>query len=136
MSRQLVGRSLDRASSVEFDAVDKPEMLWNTQVWPDEPLSDSRLIVQIGQYDQQALSTLYDHYAALMYTTVLQITHDQAVAETLVQAVFYTVWQSASSFQIGPSVPMWLMDMAWQHVQAVAKRNGSLAERLRTERKL
>ena len=116
MSRQLAGKSLDRTSSVEHGTVDRPEMLWSDQVWQDRPLSDSRLIVQIGQYDQQALSTLYDHYAALMYTTVLQITHDQAVAETIVQDVFYTVWQSASSFQIGRSVPMWLMDMARQYV--------------------
>jgi hypothetical protein len=136
MSHQLASESVSHTSSAQHDTVDRPEMLWSDQVWRDRLLSDSRLIVQIGQDDQQALSTLYDRYAALIYTTVLQLTNDQAVAEIILQDVFYTVWQSASSFQIGRSVPMWLMDMARQYVQAGTEGNRSLAERLRTERKL
>ena len=128
MNRQLASESISHTSSAEHDTGDSLGLLSSDQVWRDRLLTDSRLIVQIGQYDQQALSTLYDHYAALIYTTVLQIIHDQAVAETIVQDVFYTVWQSASSFQIGRSVQMWLMDIARQHAQAVAKGNGSLAE--------
>lgn len=78
------------------------------------PLSDSQLIVRIAQRDEQALGMLYDHYGTLVYTIALRVTHDLALAETLVQDVFRAVWQSASSFQIGASVPAWLLGMARQ----------------------
>lgn len=128
MNRQLASESVSHTSSAEHDSVDSLVLLCSDQVWRDRLLSDSRLIVQIGQYDQQALSTLYDHYAALIYTTVLQITNNQAIAETILQDVFNTVWRLASSFQIGRSVPIWLIDMAQQYVHAAAKGTSSLAE--------
>jgi hypothetical protein len=128
MNRQLASESVSHTSSAEHDRVDTLGLLCSDQVGRDRLLSDSRLMVQIGQCDQQALSTLYDHYAALIYTTVLQITNDQAIAETILQDVFYTVWRLASSFQIGRSVPIWLIDMARQYVQAAAKGTSSLAE--------
>jgi RNA polymerase sigma-70 factor (ECF subfamily) len=90
---------------------------------------DGQLIVQIGQRDELALGTLYDRYGALVYTIALRITQDRALAETIVQEVFYAVWQSASSIQIGASVPVWLSRMARQRALAAVDLQSS---RMRT----
>jgi RNA polymerase sigma-70 factor (ECF subfamily) len=82
------------------------------QVGRNTPRLDSQLIVQIGQRDEQALGTLYDRYGALVYTIAVRITQEPTLAETIVQDVFYAVWQLASSFQVGVSVPAWLLGLA------------------------
>lgn len=84
------------------------------------PTLDSQLIIQIGQRDERALGTLYDRYSALVYTLALQMTQDRALAEAIVVDVFYAVWELASSFQIGASVPVWLIDITRQRALATA----------------
>src|SRR5690349_2620464 len=122
MNRQLAVRSL-YDNITEHDAVDAPAMTSINQASRNTPLLDSQLIVQIGQSDQQALGALYDQYGALVYTIALRITHDQALAETVVLDVFYTTWQTARSFQIGASVPLWLIEMAQhQSVEALGQQ--------------
>ena len=86
------------------------------------PHADSRLLAQIGQRDEQALASLYDRYGALVYSIALRITHERALAETVVQHVFHTVWQAAVSLPIDVNVPVWLGGMARQ--QALATQNG------------
>ena len=88
------------------------------------PRLDSQLIVRIGQRDEQALGLLYDRYGALVYTIALRITQEKALAETIVEDVFYAVWQAASSFQVGVSVPLWLSQMARQQALAATQPYG------------
>jgi RNA polymerase sigma-70 factor (ECF subfamily) len=90
---------------------------------------DGQLIVQIGQRNEQALGMLYDRYSALVYTIALRITQDRALAETIVQEAFYAVWQSASSIEIGASVPVWLSRLARRQALTAACLQGS---RMRT----
>jgi RNA polymerase sigma-70 factor (ECF subfamily) len=90
------------------------------QAFRNTPLSDSQLIVRIAQRDEQALGMLYDHYGTLVYTIALRLTQDPTLAETLVQDIFRAVWQSAGSFQIGASVPVWLSRMTLRKALAVA----------------
>lgn len=85
------------------------------------PALDSQLIVQIGQRNEQALGALYDRFSALVYTLALQITHDRALAETIVVDVFYAVWELASSFQIGASVPAWMIGITRRRAIEVAQ---------------
>ncbi|HEX5689651.1 MAG TPA: sigma-70 family RNA polymerase sigma factor [Roseiflexaceae bacterium] len=84
--------------------------------------SDSQLLAQIGQRDEQALASLYDRYSPLVYSIVLRITHERAHAETIVQRVFHTVWQAAVSVPTDVNVPVWLSGMARQ--QALAAHHG------------
>jgi RNA polymerase sigma-70 factor (ECF subfamily) len=91
------------------------------QACPNAPRLDSRLLAQVGQRDELALGSLYDRYSALVYSIALRITQERALAETIVQNVFHTVWQSAISLPIDMNVPVWLSGMARQ--QALAARN-------------
>jgi RNA polymerase sigma-70 factor (ECF subfamily) len=129
MSRQIAGESVSYGSSAEIDKVASLAMPCTDQGWRDRRLADSRLIVQIGQHDRQALSTLYDHYAALVYTFALRMTQDRALAETIVVDVFSAVWQLASSFQIGASVPGWLIGLVRQLATAATQPHGDRARR-------
>ena len=74
--------------------------------------SDAELLVQVQQRDEHALGLLYDCYGRLVYTIALHITGDQLVAEEVVQDVFYAVWQSAGSFQVGRSARAWVIGIA------------------------
>jgi RNA polymerase sigma-70 factor (ECF subfamily) len=99
------------------------------QASQNTPHLDGQLIVQIGQRNKQALEMLYDRYGALVYTIAVRITQDRALAETIVQEVFYAVWQSASSIQIGARVPVWLSRMARKQALTAVYLQGS---RMRT----
>ena len=123
------GQIASGTSSTEYHTVDSSGVPYADQGWRDRRLSDSRLIVQIGQHDEQALGTLYDSYGALVYTTALWIAQDRALAETIVQDVFYTVWQSASGFQLGSSVPVWLIGLARQLAIAATQPHGDRTRR-------
>jgi RNA polymerase sigma-70 factor (ECF subfamily) len=52
---------------------------------------------------------LYDRYGQLLYTIALRITGDRAVAEEVIQDVFYAVWQTSGSFHLGYPVIPWLI---------------------------
>jgi RNA polymerase sigma-70 factor (ECF subfamily) len=52
----------------------------------------------IAAGESAAFEALYNRYAANVYQTVLRIVQDQALAEDLVQDVFWRVWQRSTCF--------------------------------------
>jgi RNA polymerase sigma-70 factor, ECF subfamily len=79
------------------------------QPTPNPALSDTLLIEQICQRDEQALGLLYDRYARFLYTIALRVTGDRNVAEEVIQDVFNAVWQSAGGFHSDGNVKAWLI---------------------------
>jgi RNA polymerase sigma-70 factor (ECF subfamily) len=62
-------------------------------------IADEVLVRRVAQSgDERALSELYDRYAGLVYGAGVRYLGDQALAEDLVQDVFYAVWRGAASF--------------------------------------
>ncbi|MEM9908256.1 MAG: sigma-70 family RNA polymerase sigma factor [Cyanobacteria bacterium P01_D01_bin.44] len=55
------------------------------------PIPDTVLVNRLWQGDLEALGTLYDRYASLVYTTALRSLGDVASAEDLTQDVFLTL---------------------------------------------
>ena len=85
-----------------------------------EDRTDAELMAMISAGESEALELLYKRYAANVYQTVLRIVQDRALAEDLVQEVFWRVWRRSSRFaawrgQVAP----WL--------RAVARRHGAVA---------
>lgn len=78
----------------------------------DDVERDAALIARIARREERALGDLYDRYARLIYAIALRIAGDHSVAEEVTQDVFHAVWQSASSFRSGASLPSWLMGIA------------------------
>src|SRR5262245_38693713 len=78
-----------------------------------EDRTDNELIANISAGESAAFETLYNRYAANVYQTVLRIVQDQALAEDLVQDVFWRVWQRSSRFAHGRGqVASWLYAVA------------------------
>jgi RNA polymerase sigma-70 factor (ECF subfamily) len=74
---------------------------------------DAELAGRLQRRDAQALAELYDRYGRLVYSLILRVVRDRALAEDLVQETFLRVWNRAQGFDaqrgaIGP----WLMAVA------------------------
>ncbi len=75
--------------------------------------SDADLVVRLQRRDPQALAELYDRYGRLVYSLIVRVVRDGAIAEDLVQETFLRVWNRAQGFHaergaLGP----WLLAVA------------------------
>lgn len=80
---------------------------------PIPELDDEMLLQLISAHDESALSSLYERYARLLYSIALRITNDRTAAEEVLQDVFHSVWQRATTFRPNAgSVSSWLSGIA------------------------
>jgi RNA polymerase sigma-70 factor (ECF subfamily) len=75
--------------------------------------SDPELAGRLKRRDPQAMADLYDRYGRLVYSLIVRIVRDTALAEDLVQETFLRVWNRAQAFDeergaLGP----WLLTVA------------------------
>ncbi|MBC2845615.1 RNA polymerase sigma factor [Winogradskyella flava] len=59
---------------------------------------DSRLIQQLKDKDERALSLLYDNYSGAIYSVILKMIKDEGKAQNLLQDTFMTVWDKADNY--------------------------------------
>lgn len=62
-------------------------------------LDDAALAARIGSGDAEALATLYDRYARVMYSFAIRMLSDPGLAEELTQEVFLRVWRQCGQYQ-------------------------------------
>jgi len=75
--------------------------------------TDNELMTMISAGESEAFESLYSRYAANIYQTVLRLVEDRALAEDLVQEVFWRVWRRSSRFAAERGqVASWLRAMA------------------------
>jgi RNA polymerase sigma-70 factor, ECF subfamily len=75
--------------------------------------TDNELMAMISAGESEALEMLYKRYAASVYQTVLRVVQDWALAEDLVQEVFWRVWRRSICFAAERGqVASWLRAMA------------------------
>ncbi len=80
---------------------------------PSDRSPDSALVERLKNRDPDALSAAYDQYAGLAYSLFLRITHDQGVAEDLVQELFLRLWNRAREFDSNKgALGVWLLSIA------------------------
>jgi RNA polymerase sigma-70 factor, ECF subfamily len=78
-----------------------------------EDRTDNELMALISAGESEAFEMLYSRYAANIYQTVLRVVEDRALAEDLVQEVFWRVWRRSSRFAAERGqVAAWLHAMA------------------------
>lgn len=76
-------------------------------------LDDEMLLALISSRDESAFTSLYERYARLLYSIALRITDDRNAAEEVLQDVFHSVWQRATTFRpAAGSVSSWLSGIA------------------------
>lgn len=74
--------------------------------------TDTELVQLISAHDTVAFATLYDRYAAMLYSLLLRIVRDQKTAEDLLQESFWQVWQKAEQYAGTGTVAAWLLRIA------------------------
>ncbi len=78
----------------------------------DSTMDDDDLMLQLAIQNQEAIGTLYNRYAPLVFQIASQ-TLDRAAAEDIVQDVFFTVWHKAYTFDPKRgSFRSWLLQIA------------------------
>ena len=63
-----------------------------------EDRTDNELMALISAGQSEALELLYNRYAPTVYRIVLRVVQDRALAEDLVQDVFWRVWRRSTRF--------------------------------------
>ena len=67
-------------------------------VTPPDGTSDAGLLAAVRMKKLQAIEILYDHYAGIVMAVCLRIVRDRAVAEQIVETVFFDVWKHPDRF--------------------------------------
>jgi len=63
--------------------------------------NDDELARRLQRREPEAMADLYDRFGRLVYSVVLAIVRDTAIAEDLVQETFLRVWNRAHCFEAG-----------------------------------
>lgn len=75
--------------------------------------ADSELIARIQKRDPDGLAEAYNRYSGIAYGLFMRITHDQAVAEDLLQELFLRVWNRAREFDAAKgALGVWIISIA------------------------
>ncbi|WP_191562461.1 RNA polymerase sigma factor [Metabacillus idriensis] len=61
-------------------------------------IDDALLYERIRNKDKDALEIMYDRYEKLLYSFACRITHDQTLAEEVLQDVFMKLWNGNRVF--------------------------------------
>jgi RNA polymerase sigma-70 factor, ECF subfamily len=86
----------------------------SARIWlVPEPVSDSELLLRVGNGDGGAFETLYRRYSRPVFGLALRRLGDRTRAEEAVQETFTSVWRSAGTYkpERGPGAP-WLYAVA------------------------
>lgn len=74
--------------------------------------TDEALVARMAGHDQEALSSLFDRYRAVVFSFALRILGDRAEAEEILTDVFLQSWRGAAGFdRTRGSVPAWLITL-------------------------
>ena len=60
--------------------------------------SDYRLVTRIVHRDEGAFGAIYDRYSRVVYSVVLHVVRDAAIAEDILHDIFLNLWRSPQQF--------------------------------------
>lgn len=86
--------------------------------------NDAALLVAVAAGDEQSMATLYDRYAAIVYSVALRVLGDTGAAEDVLQDIFMQLWRNPASFDSSRgSLGPWLAVIARNRaIDALRKR--------------
>ena len=76
-------------------------------------MQDAELIALVQAQNEEAISHLYDNYAAALYGVVLRIVHSPDVAQDVMQDSFVKIWKHGASYDASKGrLFTWLLNVA------------------------
>ncbi len=90
-------------------------MMWHIFILFAEVLSgnDYDLIERLRQRDPQAMAELYDRFSRLVFSVIVRVVRNSAVAEELAQETFMRAWNRAADFDVSRGkIGPWLLTIA------------------------
>lgn len=95
--------------------------------------SDATLVVAIGRWREDAMAEAYRRHGGAVYGLARRVTHDDGIAEEVVQEVFVRLWSSPDRFDPERgSLRSWLLAQA--HGRSIDRLRSDGARRQREER--
>src|SRR5688500_15027377 len=61
---------------------------------------DREIIDRLTRRDPDALETIYNRYGKLVFSVILRVVRDSAIAEDLTQETFLRVWNRVQAFDV------------------------------------
>jgi RNA polymerase sigma-70 factor, ECF subfamily len=94
---------------------------------------DAELVLRLQRRDPQALGELYDRYGRIVFSVILRVVRDGAIAEDLVQETFLRVWNRVQGFDAEKgAIAPWLLavarNRAIDYLRSVAGRERNALE--------
>jgi RNA polymerase sigma-70 factor (ECF subfamily) len=88
---------------------------------------DEELVRRLQKREEKAMAVLYDRYGRLVWSVIVAIVRDTALAEDLVQETFLRVWNRIQFFEAGRgALGPWLLaiarNRAIDHIRSVSSR--------------
>lgn len=83
-----------------------------TQVSKEPSLTDEMLLARVVTGDSDALEKLYDRHSQTVYSLILRIVSNQAIAEELLQETFWQIWKKSEQFSGGGAAAAWIYRIA------------------------
>ena len=99
---------------------------------PSSPMIPSKLVLQVGQGDREAFSTLYDQSSGILFALAVRMLGEQEAAD-LLQDVYVEIWKKASQYNVDRGSPMaWMVTLT--RSRAIDKlRSREWKSRIRSE---
>ena len=92
---------------------------------------DRQLIRRIAKGSEKAFEKLYESHSTPIYNYLVRLTHEEAIAENLLQETFLAVWEGSAKFRGDAQVKNWIYKIA--HHQAVGWLRKTLKDELPRE---
>ena len=75
--------------------------------------SDKALMDRVRVHEQQAMASVFDRYAGMVYSVALRVLKDAAQAEDVMQEIFFQLWRDPEKFSFAKgSLGPWLLVVA------------------------
>ena len=88
--------------------------------------SDRDLVRRIAGQDRAAFQALYARHQTRAYRFILRLTHNEAVAEELVNDVFLDIWRQSGRFQGNSSVSTWILAIARNKTNSLLRKRSEI----------
>jgi len=73
---------------------------------------DSQLLRRISQGDESAMTEFYQRHGRVVFTQILLVAGERALAEEILQDTMLAVWRGAGSFRSQSQVRSWVIAIA------------------------